>query len=296
MLPNVSIPIELRYMKLHTYKNTEGDVDGGLLNNFPVNSLFPTEEGGTRVGITFRREAGISSSSALEYVLSLISCVIDDNVERSSFTLGVNEAIVLDTDLDTFSFAQAYEYINSRAYDDTRQFVREKVKSIIVAARAARLSDSVLHKSDAEKLAELQEKYIRDVGGLFGRVQRAHAFVSRAAPKRLEKKVVEYRCYNLAGDTTRKDSCTVTDFILTEAPLYAYGLTVMADDLALNIGDPDFSVRDSENQNHEAVAVALPDSYRGQISIEYANLMLFLQEPLLPSETPHQYFSNGGWD
>lgn len=282
----------------HTYRDTDGNIDGGLFNNFPIDCLQQAPEFGRRVGITFRKEASREPKCLQEYLLLLASCVTESNVEESASLLPDQDIIFLTTSLGLLDFNKALIFVGDEskpgdAYVAIRDMVKERVLAII-EQETIKLQISSTLSSDISIQQELsfwKDKYARDISNLIKDIQTAHSYVYKARNIKLTKRIIEYRCYNLLDKDIykRKDLCRITDYVCgIDGPIYAYGTTITSGSGAINPGTPQFYIQDSDGNEQKAQAISMPESYSGQIDSEYSNLMVFLEHPIPLTEKPFQ--------
>lgn len=270
----------------HGWRSDSAYIDGGALNNLPVECLDPSPDAGRKLAVSFREKLPKSARSPFDYVSAIASCLIDYNVKQSSALISTDSVIQIDTELSTFDFAQSISYIQSSEYRNVVDIVKSRTASVIT------------HEMMTHAYAkQTREQAQSDLAALMSDLQLAHASLRRQGHVNLRQKIVEYKCWNLFDrNTSRKDLVTFKEHIVSDSPILACGVTSMSDGSAIKGGKPDYEVKNGDNKLFSATAVGIPESIQGAISAQYANMMLFFDTPLPVDERGYSIIVRGHAD
>jgi predicted acylesterase/phospholipase RssA len=107
------------------------EVDGGLASNLPVDDfLSQSDSYGEVIAFGFIGDAGQNSPNILRYLLNLFSAAIQSGVTRSELRLRADCNFRLDTDITTFDFGRAIEFLTNRvAYEHKVDELTDKLKA-----------------------------------------------------------------------------------------------------------------------------------------------------------------------
>lgn len=253
----------------HTHKSDTGLIDGGALNNLPVECLGPEEQDGRQLAIMFKERTAKTPKSPLEYILTIASSIVDYNVKQSVSLVNSGNVIQLTTDLSTFSFSEAMAFVASADYKNVRELVRDRVASVVSQGSLAANPPRV---SPADELRQMAAD-----------IQLVHSNLRRQSRASVKRKIVEYKCFNLLdGNLSRRDLIVIKDHIIAKDAIFAYAASSSAADVVVQGGTPDFDVRDMDGTHFPAVAIGVPETLTAPVPVEYANMMLFFEGALPP--------------
>ncbi|WP_457094286.1 patatin-like phospholipase family protein [Microvirga sp. P5_D2] len=248
----------------HTYRSDK-HLDGGVINNLPVNELIrrPHNDAGTIIGFSFERKLPYLFRGGIkQYLNALTSSVIDYSVLRSLDELGVNNVCHIKTGIDTLDFVAALDEIDKQPYND----YKAQVESFLIKA-----------VSSARNKLSIDNREV----DIFDRVRSLHRVARNSDNIRVIRRVFEARSNSLYyKNKSIPDEVRIIDTISPiSEPISAYGMTVTSGDSMVDIKDIRYSVVDSEGVHHEATSIPLPPK-ETDTGVDYNNIILFFHKPL----------------
>jgi patatin-like phospholipase len=260
----------------NTYADGRYVVDGGLVDNFPsdtvtniVAAIESVHEQGYVVGISFEpARIEWEFPDAYSYVSALIATVIDCPVQRSIKKLDKEDVHFISTETTTFDFQRALDIdLADKQYNDYRADMKKFLRALVTRKRLqnATLGSNVI----IDRIKTLHENY------------------SSKQRVTIKKTVIKVTCHCLKLPNVEeiKSSQIYDEFdIMNEIEVkddqvYTIGLSLVMDASVLAIGDVNVNVAAPDGANVDTTIIPLTPKAVGE-DIETTTLLIFFHEPL----------------
>jgi predicted acylesterase/phospholipase RssA len=277
-------------------------VDGGLINNFPLEEYHPTTAGDT-LGFTFPSEKEYPYEDGIkEYSKALIFTAMDCAVARSLKQLPQENVYVIKTGIETLEFGKALvELGNDNAYDAyklqvgtfLKEYIQQKKKNIEQKAEEnkaikVRMEEVVRREIELTKRHEIElATMCKLVGEFHDQVRAASSYLVK------QKTNVSTCCALMESNVSVDDRVIVRELIEPISELiFAYGSFTFLDNRPIDTGDLQPKVvklrggqieEGPEKYTVNSLRIPLERESTGEENI-HNNIMFFFSPPLRKEE------------
>lgn len=260
----------------NTYAHLHAIVDGGLLDNFPSDTILdviaasrnPRQEGYV-VGVSFEADSKQwQFTGAIDYISALIATAIDSPVQRSIKKLNAGDIHLIETETTTFDFEIALTVdLEDKRYDEYRKKMRRFLGDLV---RRKRLQNATIQPEIIiERLKNLHQSCVKRQGLKIKKI------VLRATCNCLKLSSKE----EVAASNIYDEFDTRIELEVVHGPIFTIGMGFSMDTRFVDIGDVNVLITAPDGRGIETTIFPLTPKMAGD-NVEKSNLIIFFHEPL----------------
>lgn len=245
-----------------THQNGE-IVDGGVVNNFPIDELISHEDDSFLLGFGFDSETPVASRNPLEFGLSLLSTSIDSTVKENASRIQLmgGEICLLRKAYGVIEFDKALtEGLQLSRFREIKKAIRHDLETAV-----HRLADQAIIQEDA---SDVRNKVLK-------------IYKSLDRHQKKSREVVSVVYADSLCNTLEKDKWVTTIKIKPEnetLQVFATGLAAATEPIVR--GESDWRVENENGSTIKATQILAPDRRNISGSSEVMHrAMFFLDEP-----------------
>lgn len=111
-------------------------IDGGLIDNFPVERIIGNSDGRDVFGFSFKKTSEYAFNGPLSYLAAMLFTSMDYSVERSLARIPKDNVYFIKTDIGILDFDKALELLKNKTnYNKEKQVIADALKDFVIKKR-----------------------------------------------------------------------------------------------------------------------------------------------------------------